>query len=416
MIASLDTIGFPAAHARRGKKMTLAPKICPNCSGVGLQEFYEVQSIPVHSVVLIADRESAADYPKRDLVLGYCKNCGFITNTVFDPTVHEYSANYEGTQGFSSTFTAFASSLADRLINGFRLKGKKVLEIGCGKGEFISLLCEKGMESGIGFDPTYVPGRLENEVSNRVNFVQEFYDHRHGHIDADLICCRHTLEHIEHTKKFIETIRNNIGDRDETIVFFEVPDAMRVLREAAFWDIYYEHCSYFTTTSLARLFESSGFEILDLRLDYDDQYITLVARPVVGVLNTTVSDDAEELAGVFSAVESFAREFDVVSERWKSTIAEARSKAEKIVLWGSGSKAVGFLATLGVNEQVDYVVDINPHKQGKFMPGISQQIVAPEFLEEYQPDVVVVMNPVYISEIKSTLAKMGVEAKVLALG
>ena len=62
-------------------------------------------------------------------------------------------------------------------------------------------------------------------------------------------------------------------------MLFELPDVRRVLDEVAFWDVYYEHCSYFSAGSLARLFRATGFEVLDLALDYDDQYLLLEARP-----------------------------------------------------------------------------------------------------------------------------------------
>ncbi len=91
--------------------------------------------------------------------------------------------------------------------------------------------------------------------------------------------CRHTLEHIRPVAEFLATIRRAVGDRRDVVILFEVPDVIRVLEEAAFWDVYYEHCSYFSAGSLARLFRSQGFEVLDARLEYDDQYVIVEARP-----------------------------------------------------------------------------------------------------------------------------------------
>ena len=88
---------------------------------------------------------------------------------------------------------------------------------------------------------------------------------------------------------------------------------------------------------------------------------------------------------------------------------------KKIVLWGSGSKGVSFLTTLSVPEEIEYVVDINPYRQGHYMSGTGHKIVGPEFLKEYQPDVVVVMNGIYCEEIGKNLQEMGLHPQMVAL-
>ena len=83
------------------------------------------------------------------------------------------------------------------------------------------------------------------------------------------------------------------------------------------------------------------------------------------------------------------------------------------MLWGGGSKAVAFLTTLGIRGGIDYAVDINPRRNGTFIAGTGQQIVVPAFLEEYQPDVVIVMSPIYLPEITAQLESMGVHPSCL---
>jgi hypothetical protein len=82
------------------------------------------------------------------------------------------------------------------------------------------------------------------------------------------------------------------------------------------------------------------------------------------------------------------------------------------VLWGAGSKGVAFLTTLDIRHEIEYAVDINPHKHGTFMAGTGQQIVAPEFLKGYRPDIVIVMNPIYCNEIQRELDRMGIGVEV----
>ena len=87
--------------------------------------------------------------------------------------------------------------------------------------------------------------------------MRDFYGPRYSHLQADYVCCRHTLEHIGPVRDFVSLVRETIGDRRHVNVFFELPDMERVLEHGVFWDIYYEHCTYFTRGSLARLFRET---------------------------------------------------------------------------------------------------------------------------------------------------------------
>jgi len=385
-------------------------RCCPNCMARGLLIFYSIDDIPVHSCLLVPDRMDAVRFPRGNLKLGFCSTCGFITNTWFDPAVQDYSGKYEETQGFSGRFNAFAESLAKRIVSQYGLQGKDVLEIGCGKGEFLFLLNRFAGSRCVGIDPSYIPERMPVATGMPITFIRDFYSEKYSHLTADFVCCRHTLEHIGPTHDFLQTVRRSIGDKLDTLVFFEVPDVLRVLREGAFWDIYYEHCSYFSPGSLARLFRTVGFDILELSVDFDSQYLLLMARPTGKPTDPTLEVE-NDLEQVGEAVINFE---DVCSRRiddWRRRIADCAANGP-VVVWGSGSKGVAFLTTLGVTKEVEYVVDINPHRHGKFMPVTAQQIVPPEFLSKYRPRHVIVMNPVYCDEIRRDMERVGVTAEL----
>jgi SAM-dependent methyltransferase len=394
----------------------LAEKRCPNCGGAGLSVFYELRGVPAHSVLLLRTREKAVSYPRGDLVLGFCSSCGFVTNTAFDPRLNEYSPECEETQGFSPTFNAFHRGLAERLIHRHDLHGKRILEIGCGKGEFITLLCAMGENNeGVGIDPAYVPGRFADDP--RIEFIQDLYSEKYTHIDADFVCCKMTLEHIPDTLEFVSMVRRSLADRYETQVFFQIPDAARVLSELAFWDIYYEHCTYFSLGSLARLFRKAGFDVEALDSEYDGQYITVEATPSrPGARPSAPLPEEDDLGELHRLVGRFAREHGGAIAHWRAIVAKARAAGRKPVIWGSGSKAVAFLCTLGCGpEEIEYLVDINPNKHGTFSAGTGQEIVAPAFLESYRPDLVILMNPIYRKEIGADLKRMGLEPELLAV-
>jgi len=378
-----------------------------------MEGFYEVRNIPVHSVLLMPTRERALNYPRRDLKLGFCPKCGFISNVLFDPSVHEYSTSCEESQGFSPTFNTFSRALAQRWFDQYELAGKSVLEIGCGKGEFLAHLVECGMDKGIGIDPAFIPERLDTTIAGRLEFIQDFYSEDYTHLEADVICCRHTLEHISPTAEFMQMIRNTIGNRDDILLLFELPDAYRVLKEPAFWDIYYEHCSYFTTGSLARLFRMTGFDVRELELEYDDQYITIAGKALPAGVEGIQVEGEDDLELVTSEVAAFSAKFAKQKEDWLSTINGLKGEGKKTVVWGGGSKAVSFLTTLGLEEQIDYVVDINPHKHGKFVPGAGHAVKDPATLQEFQPDSVILMNPVYEEEVRGMLTGMNLNPTIL---
>ncbi|MBK1877955.1 class I SAM-dependent methyltransferase [Pelagicoccus mobilis] len=386
--------------------------VCPNCESAKMEPFYEVKGIPVHSVLLMPTRDHAANYPKGDLKLGFCPCCGFVSNMVFDPKVHEYSTSCEESQGFSPTFSSFARKLARRWVEDYDLHGKTVLEIGCGKGEFLAMMVEEGAGEGIGMDPAFVPERLDTPVSSHLAFIQDLYDERYTHLSADAICCRHTLEHISPTSSFMRMVRKTIGDRPDTVLLFELPDVYRVLKEAAFWDIYYEHCSYFTTGSLARLFRKHGFDPLELELEYDDQYIVIAGRPNSGKPSPKLAGE-DDLESVRLEMRRFAERFRIQKESWLGRLNELRADGKRTVLWGGGSKAVSFLTTLGLTEQIDFVVDINPHKHGKFVPGTGHAVKSPEALRTEKPDCVVLMNPIYLKEVGAQLSGMGLSPDII---
>jgi SAM-dependent methyltransferase len=376
--------------------------------------FHDVKGVPVHSVLLMDSREIAVKYPRGDIKLGYCGNCGFVSNTAFNPTVHEYSTQYEETQGFSPTFREFHSRLAASLIEKYDLNKKTVVEIGCGKGEFLTLLCQMGENRGIGFDPAFVKERNPAPSELDIEFVQDFYSEKYSDVKADFFCCKMTLEHIPDTANFIRIVRRAVGDNPNSTVFFQVPDVIRVLKDLAFWDIYYEHCSYFCAGSLARVFREAGFRVLETWTDYDDQYLMITAQPSSEI--GPMTEIEREAPGVVAdAIEKFLPKHSEQVNYWKQQLTELKQKGGRAVVWGSGSKGVAFLSMLNMNDAIEYVVDINPYRQGKFMAGTGQKIVGPEFLREYKPEVAIAMNPVYQSEIKQDLSRMGLSTALMSV-
>jgi SAM-dependent methyltransferase len=385
---------------------------CPSCGAQGPRPFLRLEEVPANSCILLPSREEATAYPKGDICLAFCLQCGFIFNTAHDPRLTQYTGRYEETQGFSPTFNAFHRDLARRLTDRYDLRGKDIVEIGCGKGEFLTLLCELGGNRGTGFDPSHVSERVESEAASRITFIKDFYGEKYAPYQGDFICCKMTLEHIPRPYELVSLVRRSIGERPDTVVFFQVPNVLRILRQCAFEDIYYEHCSYFSPGSLSRLFRRCGFQVLRLGTEYDDQYLTIEAAPSGQAEPAAVAEE-EEVTSLLSDVEAFGQAHARKLEGWNRRLSELAAAGHRAVLWGSGSKAVAFLSSVQNSELVEYAVDINPYRQGFYLPGSGRRIVAPEFLRDYRPDTVIIMNAVYRDEIGNELARLGLAPQLL---
>jgi SAM-dependent methyltransferase len=370
--------------------------------------------VPVNSCLSLGTREEALAFPRGDIALAFCQNCGFIFNAAFDESLLEYSERYDPTQAFSGTFNRWHLKLAQNLVERYGLQGKRIIEIGCGKGEFLTMLCELGDNSGVGFDPAVDPERTRPPKAGEAKFVQDFYSEKYSDQKGDFVCCKMTLEHIAPTADFVGTVRRAVGDDPETVVFFQVPDVLRILEERAFWDIYYEHCNYFSAGSLARLFRSAGFSVQTVGRDYDDQYLMIDCRPSDGGDPSAPLAEEQDMGQLQQLVDQFSTRLPSTLDDWKSKIRALRAEGKRVVIWGAGSKGVAFLTTLGLGaDDVEFAVDINPHRHGQFMATTGQEIVGPDRLAQDVPGVVIIMNPIYRQEIEADLRKLGLGPEVL---
>lgn len=390
----------------------LATSACGLCDGP-TTPFFEVEDIPVLSCALWSDEAAARGCVKRDIRLSFCPACGFIANDIFDPKATDYSEIYENAQHFSATYRNYAKAEAEGIVERFGLRNKTVVDIGSGDGYFLSLLAELGDNRGLGFDPSYSTEKdVHGERHKNVEIVSEYYGgEKHRNLDVDLVISRHVLEHIPNPKTFMESLRTAIGDRTQINICFEVPSAGYVLEDLSIWDQVYEHCTSFTPPALRRLFYDAGFTVNEIRVTYNR---TCLAIEASAKAPTTAPDDSEELAKIAHQVEVFGARAKQRIEDCRAELKRLAAEKKRVALWGTGARAVMYLTMLGkdATKVVKCAVDINARKHGHFLPVTAQQIVAPERLPEFNPDVVLIMNPVYLEEITASVKELGVDAEV----
>jgi len=391
-------------------KNTRKESKCPVCRTSNTNVFLEIPKVPVHCNLLWETRDDAISAPRSDIILVFCENCEHIFNYAFDPDLMEYTQQYENSLHFSPVFQGYAKELADRLIETYNLHGKSIIEIGCGKGEFLKLLCERGENQGVGFDSSYENVGEAISPDLDITFVKDFYSERYLNYKSDFICCRQVLEHIQYPCDFLIDLRKMIGD-NRTIVFFEVPNVDYTLKDLGIWDLIYEHRSFFSKNSLANLFNSCGFSIINLTETYKNQFLCIEAVPDKFPSHPNIECTASLTKK--SDVRKFTEIFWSTIEAWKEKVKIFERSGQRAVLWGAGSKGVTFLNLIGGKDHIESVIDINPRKQGKYIPGTGQKILSPEFLREYRPDVVIVMNPIYKNEIQEILTNLGLSTRMM---
>lgn len=381
---------------------------CPACESAQIMLVCRIESIPVVCNALHETAESARAAPRAAMDLTFCESCGHLFNAAFDPRLIEYGVVYENALHFSAHFREYAESLARSLVDRYRLHDGHVVELGCGDGTFLSALCRLSGCRGTGYDPAYDAGRSAVGADPRIRIKTRAYGPDARPDRADLICCRHVLEHIHHPRDFLDNVIRTIGTAADTPVFFEVPDARYTLEQMGIWDLIYEHCSYFTRESLRGLFSRAGMAVEQLESVYGGQFLTLHAR--VG----NSGGAPEPLEALHPLIKRFASTYRQKTEDWRDRLHAFRARGVPGALWGAGSKGVSFLNTLGDDASpIQWVVDINPRKQGRYVSGSGHRIIAPSALRDRKPEFVVLMNPVYRDEIQAMLGEAGMSPQLL---
>lgn len=387
---------------------------CRVCGRSDTRVFFELPGVPVQDGLLWPTPEAAQRSPLGDIRLVFCRGCGFIANQAFEPDKVRFEQGYDISLHHSARYRKFIEGLASRLQETYGLRDKAVLEIACGNGDFLRELCRRGGNRGTGFDPSLRRKDIEGAAAEGVRLVPEAFSPERAGAAADLVCCRHVLQSIPGPRDFLSTIRRSIGANSETVVYFETPNAAVIFRDLMIWTIIYETCSYYTAPSLTRLFELSGFRARSCEPCFDGQYLGIEAAPD----GSPVAETAEmrsKIDELEREVSLFEPRFQAAKERWSADLDRLRRTGRRVAGWGAGGRAISFLSLFGVGAEVPFVVDINPKRQGQYLPRTAQRVVPPEFLREYRPDVVLITNPTFEREIRAQVEGLGLRCEFLVL-
>lgn len=396
------------SHRSIAQGAALAPtqSMCPACGGGDLETFLNLSGMPVFNNVLWPDRTSALMAAAGDIELVLCLGCGLISNARFEPERVLYSPAYENSLHGSSIFGAWATELAERLSSDHSLAGGHVLEVGAGSGEFLSLLCGVAGCTGVGFDPSHDERdeRADSQVTTgtvpAVNAAE-----------ADLVVCRHVLEHVADPVAFLRSVADAVRPRPDggPPIYVEVPDASHMLERDAFWDVIYEHPLYFDQQALRATFHAAGLKATRSGQTFGGQFAWIegLTHPRRDDGSTPRVDGERLLRAAAGFGERFSREIDRQQE-----LLSAHADGLGVVIWGAGSKGVTY-CNLVPAAASSFVVDVSTKKAGKRVPVTGQPIHTPQSLIGLDISLVVIMNGMYEFEIRQSLNRLGISADVV---
>jgi len=299
------------------------------------------------------------------MVLAENLGTGLVSNLAFRPELMEYDSNYQNEQGNSPLFRRHLESVADLVETHMGREG--LVEVGCGKGLFLDLLSARGADIR-GYDPTY--------EGDDPRIVREYFSKALGITGRGLIL-RHVLEHIQDPVAFLQELKEANGGG---MIYIEVPCFDWICTKRAWFDIFYEHVNYFRLSDFFRIFGT----VYEARRTFGGQYLSIVAD--LSTIRVPVRDPADAAA--------FPDDF---------TAKLQPRDVVNAVVWGGASKGVIFsLMMERAGVIVQQVVDINPAKQGHFLPATGIQVKSPQQALAQLPDgaTIFVMNSNYLPEIR----------------
>jgi len=382
---------------------------CPICRRDAASIFLERSGVPVHQNMVVKEARLALMVPRGDLALCVCDHCGFIFNRAFDPNKLSYEASYDNTQLCSPSARQHYDDLVRRLLDLRHVRGCRIVEVGCGqKGDFIrGLVKADARNQGIGFDPSYAG--VSTELDGRLRFVKRFYGPDCAGERADVVVSLHVIEHVPSPMELLKTVCNNLAASPRARVFFETPCVEWILTNYTIWDLFYEHCSYFSRTSMTAAFELAGFRVEQIEHVFGRQYLWLEAA---------LSDAPSAAKVTHGGIPNLARQFALREQETFRRLREwAGARTEKLAVWGAGAKGVTLVNLIDpARELFACVVDLNPNKQGNFVPGTAHPIVGYRELPRYGVKTAVLMNPNYRSETEALLREAGLDIQLVDAG
>lgn len=317
-----------------------------------------------------------------DLQIFECRFCGVIQ--LKNKPVDYYRSVIRSIE-FSKEMITFRKQYFAQFVNRFSLKRKKIIEIGCGRGEFLSILKETGVFAyGIEYDKNFVNECCEKGLRVSKDFIENS-NHILKSAPFDGFVMFNYLEHLPDPCGSLRGIYNNL--KEDAVGIVEVPNFDLVLRKKLLSEFMLDHLFYFTKDSLKTVLNISGFDILECNAIWHDYIISAIVKKKKGKLDPI-------------SLLKYMKKISSALDEYLSKFAD-----KSVAIWGAGHQSFAVLCFLKLLKKIKYVVDSAPFKQGKYTPVTHIQIVPPEMLNLDSPDAIVVMAGSYSDEVARIIKK-----------
>ena len=380
---------------------------CRSCGHTGLMPVLDLGMMPLSDGMLTAGQLDQPEgmYP---LETAYCPNCSLVQILETVPPEKLFCEDYPYYSSFSDTLLEHSRENALSLIEKRELDSNSlVVELASNDGYLLKNFVEAQIPV-LGIDPAEGPAREAEKIG--VPTLNTFFGKKLAQKlceegkQADVIIANNVLAHVADTNGFVEGI--SILLKDTGVVVIEVPYVLDLIEHCEFDTIYHEHLCYFSVTALDQLFRRHSLFINDIkRLSIHGGSLRLYIEHHENVLDSVQSllvKEAELGVNGSKYYESFGHKVRKIQQKMRKLITDLKADGKRIAAYGAAAKGTIMLNYIGAGpEEIDFVVDRNVHKQGKYMPGMHIPICDPVRLMEDRPDYVIILPWNFKDEILS---------------
>jgi SAM-dependent methyltransferase len=329
----------------------------------------------------LPDRKSLAEDKGINLEIYQCSGCGLVQIT--NEPVH-YHKEVIRAVGISEEMRVFREKQFKQFIDKYSLKGKKVIEIGCGRGDYLSIINQLDVVAcGI----EYSAESVKHCSDIGLNVIKGFVDSQKNILpDApfDAFYMFSFLEHLPDPNAALRGINYNIVE--DGIGIIEVPNLDMILRRNLFSEFIADHIVYFMKDTLNLILDLNGFEVIECNEIWHDYIISAVVRKKKAL---DISHFKEHQNKIRNELNNYINQFGY----------------KKVAVWGAGHQALAVISLTGLSEKIKYVIDSADFKQGKYTPATHLKIVSPDILEVDPVDAVIIIAGSYSDEVADILRR-----------
>ncbi|MEG0257312.1 MAG: class I SAM-dependent methyltransferase [Christensenella sp.] len=345
---------------------------------------------------------SAQDIPTKEelctetgisLSLCQCKGCGLVQ---LDAEPVSYYKDVIRAGGFTQTMIRLREEQYASLISKYNLKGKKIVEVGAGRGEFLAPLAKFDVRAyGIEHKESLVKIARENGLEVEHGFAQN-KEYKMPNAPFDAFLSFNFLEHQPKPNDMLQCIYSNLAEDGVGII--TVPSWEYIVEHNGFYELIRDHLAYYTFETLTFAAEKNGFEVLEQKLINRDTLSVVVKKRKR------------------AQVDALKENFELLSAGIDEYIASNEKQNKKIAVWGAGHQGFTICACTKLREHVRYIIDSAPFKQGKYAPASHIPIVSPKYFETCPVDSILIVAPGYTDEIADIIEKQyGSHVEIMVL-